>query len=109
MADEAVIIAVKKYLGKLQDAGFEDCFAVLYGSQVTGNHDEWSDIDILIVSSIFDSEIRREHVNLLWRIAAATDSRIEPIPVGKLQYNNDDGNALIEIARRNGQIISPAA
>jgi len=41
----------------------------------------------------------------LWRIAARTDSRIEPIPVGKKQYKQDDSNMIIEIARREGQII----
>jgi len=41
----------------------------------------------------------------LWRIAARTDSRIEPIPVGERQYQEDDSSAIIEIARREGQMI----
>jgi len=109
MVAESIITIVKSYLNKLEDAGFENCFAVIYGSQVTGGGDAWSDIDLLVVSPLFDRGIKREHVNMLWRIAAGTDSRIEPVPVGKLQYDTDDGNAIIEIARRHGQIISPAA
>ncbi len=109
MVDESIIVVVKNYLKKLTDAGFEDCFAVVYGSYFTGNNDFWSDIDLLVVSPVFDSGIKREHVNMLWRIAAGTDSRIEPVPVGRMQYYMDDGNAIIEIARRNGQIISSAA
>lgn len=109
MVDESVITAVKNYLNKLKDAGIEDCFAVIYGSQVTGKQDLWSDIDLLVVSSRFDHQIKRSDVNMLWRTAAATDSRIEPVPVGKIQYETDDGNAIIEIARRNGQIIQTAA
>jgi len=109
MVDESVITSVKNYLNRLKDAGIENCFAVIYGSQITGKQDLWSDIDLLVVSSLFDHEIRRSDVNMLWRIAAATDSRIEPVPVGRIQYETDDGNAIIEIARRNGLIIQTAA
>ena len=37
-------------------------------------------------------------MNLLWHIAARTDSRIEPIAVGERQYETDDSSAIIEIA-----------
>ncbi len=109
MVDESIVIVVKKYLNKLKDTGFEDCYAIIYGSYATGNSNIWSDIDVLIVSFLFDKGHNREHVNILWRTAAAIDSRIEPFPVGKRQYENDDSNAFIEIARRSGQIILPAA
>jgi len=109
MVDKSVVMILKDYLFKLKEAGYEDCFAVVYGSQVTGRTDSWSDIDLLVVCSLFDHGIRRSDVNMLWRIAASTDSRIEPVPVGKVQYDTDDGNAIIEIARRNGQVILPAA
>ena len=48
---------------------------------------------------------KRDDINLLWRIAARTDSRIEPIPVGEQQYETDDSSAIIETARREGQRI----
>jgi uncharacterized protein len=38
-------------------------------------------------------------------MAARIDSRIEPITVGAEQFINDDSSAIIEIARREGQII----
>lgn len=60
---------------------------------------------MLAVSPRFDYERRREDVNLLWRIAARTDSRIEPIAVGQRQFEEDDSSAIIEIARREGQKI----
>ena len=62
-----------------------------------------------MVSPRFDDERKREDVNLLWHIAARTDSRIEPIPVGQHQFEEDDSSAIIEIARREGQVISLAA
>jgi predicted nucleotidyltransferase len=77
----------------------------VFGSQVTGRADVWSDIDLLVVSPKFDGKRKRDDINLLWRIAARTDSRIEPIPVGEQQYETDDSSAIIEIARREGQRI----
>ncbi len=109
MVDESIERSVKTYLIKLEEAGCKECIAVVFGSQISGNADSWSDIDLLVVSPMFDREIKRSDINLLWRIAAETDSRIEPVPVGALQYATDDGNAIIEIARRSGHIIKPAA
>jgi hypothetical protein len=59
----------------------------------------------LVVSPKFDGEHRREDIEQLWVIAAHTDSRIEPIPVGARQFEEDDSSAIIEIARREGQVI----
>ena len=39
------------------------------------------------------------------QIAARIDSRIEPIPCGELQWQNDKSNAIIEMARTEGQTI----
>jgi hypothetical protein len=61
---------------------------------------------LLVVSSRFDGERRREDINLLWRTAARTDNRIEPIPVGRIQYESDYGSPIIEIARREGLVIT---
>ena len=108
MVDPSVVSTVKKYLHTLETQGVDSCYAVVYGSQVKGLQHPLSDIDVLVVSPSFDDSLKREHVNLLWRVAARTDSRIEPIPVGRRQYELDDSSAIIEIARREGEIISPA-
>lgn len=109
MVAESIETVVKQYLAKLKEAGYDDCIAVVYGSQVTGKTNQWSDIDLLVVSPAFDRKITRSDVSMLWKIAAATDSRIEPVAIGKIQYDTDDGNAIIEIARRAGYTILPAA
>jgi hypothetical protein len=61
---------------------------------------------VLVVSPRFDDTHQREDINLLWRIAARVDSRIEPIAIGARQFEEDDSSAIIEIARREGKIIS---
>ena len=106
MADPKVIAAVKEYLRKLAENGLSVAFCVIFGSQVTGRANELSDIDLIVVSSQFDGKISRETINKLWHIAARTDSRIEPIPCGQDQWQNNNTDAILEIARNEGQTIA---
>jgi predicted nucleotidyltransferase len=98
-----------KYLRSISEQGIPVECGVIFGSQATGSVDVWSDIDLLVVSPRFDEERKREDINLLWRTAARVDSRIEPIPVGQRQYIEDDESTIIEIARRQGQVVQLAA
>jgi predicted nucleotidyltransferase len=107
MVDTSIVNSVRIYLQKLAESGISADYAVVFGSRVKGTHDAWSDIDLLVVSTRFDGEHKREDVNMLWRIAAHTDSRIEPFAVGQRQFEEDTSSAIIEIARREGQIIKP--
>lgn len=107
MADPSVLEVVRRYLRNLAGQGVRTSMAVLYGSYASGHPDKWSDIDLLVVSPVFDGEFSREIVNCLWRVAARTDSRIEPIPCGQRQWTEDAGTPLIEIARREGVQVLP--
>lgn len=48
--------------------------------KLAGLEPDSDQIDLLVVSATFDRAFSREAVNCLWRVAARTDSRIEPIP-----------------------------
>lgn len=104
-ASESVIKSVQRYLHALSETGLEVSFGVIFGSYAKGTDGPYSDIDLLVVSPEFDEVISRESVKKLWRIAARTESRIEPIPRGHRQWENDTSNAIIEIARIEGQRI----
>jgi predicted nucleotidyltransferase len=80
-------------------------YGVVYGSQARGDTHQWSDIDLLVISPSYDVHREWEDFSLLWQVAARTDTRIEPIPVGEQQFRQDQDSAIIEIARREGQII----
>lgn len=105
MLSEDVSRVVKKYQAALKDAGIEADFVVVFGSQVTGKAHEWSDIDLLVVSSQFDGMSDRSRINQLWRLAAQVDSRIEPLSCGAKQWREDDASSLIEIARQQGVVL----
>ena len=102
MAEESVIMAVRKYLSELLRAGIPVRFGIIFGSQARKDTHKWSDVDLLVISPLYDESYSREDINLLWRTAARTDSRIEPIPVGLNRWETDDGSTIIEIARREG-------
>ncbi|MCB9421174.1 MAG: nucleotidyltransferase domain-containing protein [Ardenticatenaceae bacterium] len=106
MADDTIVTSVKKYLNELLRLGVPVQYGVLFGSYARGNDRQWSDIDLLVVSSLFDDELDREDINLLWRTAAYTDNRIEPIPVGLERWKTDDASTIIEVARREGILIT---
>lgn len=105
MVDKSIVNTVQKYLRAVSEQGIPVTAGVVFGSQVTGKTHEWSDIDVVVISSRFDKKRKRDDIDLLWSVAANTDSRIEPIAVGEKQYQEDRDSAIIDIARREGQII----
>ncbi|MDM8523348.1 nucleotidyltransferase domain-containing protein [Desulfococcaceae bacterium HSG8] len=102
MAEESVITSVRKYLNELLRVGIPVRFGIMFGSHAREDTHKWSDIDLLVISSRYDESYSREDINLLWRTAARTDSRIEPVPVGLNRWETDDGSTIIETARREG-------
>lgn len=102
MVDESVLRSVRKYLETLTREGLAVSFGVLFGSHATGSAGQWSDIDLLVVSPLFDNMRDRKLVDRLWHAAARVDSRIEPVPCGERQWREDDSNTILEWARREG-------
>ena len=107
MVDAAIIASVRNYVRTLADEGFPVSSGLVFGSHAKGIAGQWSDIDVVVISPLFDGEIEYENIFKLWRMAARTDNRIEPIPCGERQWREDDGTPIIEIARREGVIIYP--
>ena len=105
MVDEAIVKSVQNYLRALIARGMDIRFGVIFGSYAQGCAHEWSDIDLLVVSPEFDGIVEREKVSRLWRVAARTDSRIEPIPCGIEAWEKDDAIPIFEVARQEGQTV----
>ncbi|MEK7398162.1 MAG: nucleotidyltransferase domain-containing protein [Candidatus Poribacteria bacterium] len=105
MVNDSIIKSVKSYLSAVNDQGIKISFGVIFGSQARGEATKWSDVDLLVVSPEFDTSRDRKKIDNLWHITALTDSRIEPIPCGEKQWQEDDSSAIIEIARREGEIV----
>ncbi len=108
MVDQSVVDAVQTYLRQLIQEGTPVCFGVLFGSQVTGDGHAESDIDLIVVSPVFDTNRSFETVGDLWWVAHRVDAPIEPIACGERQWLEDDVTPILEVARTEGMIIMPA-
>ncbi|MBI5815720.1 MAG: nucleotidyltransferase domain-containing protein [Nitrospinae bacterium] len=107
MVDSSTIDGVKRFLKNVDANGIKVSFGVMFGSRARGDNDDQSDIDLIVVSPDFDGIKKRPDVAKLWGCAAETDARIEPIPCGEIQWREDDGSPIIEVARLEGQIVYP--
>ena len=105
MAERTIIEIIQKYIKKLEEEGIPVSFVVLFGSQARGNTHKCSDIDVMVVSPLYDRPRTREDRMRLACLAFNVDSRIEPLACGLKQWNEDDSSMIIEIARREGQHI----
>lgn len=108
MVEPAITKVVQDYLRAVRQAGISARCAVLFGSHVRGDARPDSDIDLLVVAPEFDGPYDRRQADLLWALRVSTDSRIEPIAVGERRWREDDASPILEIARREGQEITPA-
>jgi predicted nucleotidyltransferase len=107
MVDEAVMQRIRCYVSAASALGVPISRVVLYGSQARGTSDKWSDIDLIVVSPVFDGPDARDKVDLLWQATTATNGYIEPVACGERRWQEDDGSPIIEIARREGIEIFP--
>ncbi len=107
MADSAIVDIVRQYLRNLAQHGILARMGVIFGSYAVGHPHQWSDIDLVVVSPAFDRTFSRDAINSLWRVAARTNSRIEPIPCGERQWVEDEVTPIIEVARREGVQVLP--
>ena len=107
MVAESIARGVGAYLGALVRAGVPVEYGVLFGSQARGDARPSSDIDLVVVSSWYDTHRDFDDVARLWIVKADHDWRIEPIACGLREWTEDDSRPILEIARREGVIIRP--
>jgi predicted nucleotidyltransferase len=108
MVEKSIVEVVRRYINAVEESGIPVDDAVVYGSHARGEATPDSDIDLVVISSLFDPPRDRRLTGLLWRLRATTDSRVEPIGVGTIQWFEDNGTPLICIARQEGEHISLA-
>lgn len=87
--DDTVLKNITAFLERLNAEGIQVTAAYLFGSQLTGKADEWSDIDVAIVSPQISDDRFEERVKLT-RIAFSVDERIEPLPFNPQTFTSDD-------------------
>jgi uncharacterized protein len=70
---------IDKYIRALEDNHIHVQTAVLFGSYASGRADEWSDIDIALVSEVFEGD-RFDDRSKIRKITLSVSSDLSPLP-----------------------------
>jgi len=101
MSQTDVINIIRAYLLVLKQAGINIDKAYLYGSYARNEANAESDIDVLLVSSLFDTD--DDYIlSKPWLFTNKVDYRIEPLSIGLKRFTTDDVSPIIEAVRQTG-------
>jgi uncharacterized protein len=88
-ADKRIEQTIKSYIEQLESIGVHVQQAILFGSYATGKYDEWSDIDLAIVSDDFAGN-RFNDRNKIRKVTLQVNSDISPIPFRPEDFNDSN-------------------
>lgn len=101
MAQKEIITLIRDFVRRLSQEGIPVDKAFLYGSYARGEENEESDIDIMLVSEIFDGN-DDQTIGKTWRISRSVDVRLEPYTVGRKRFLNDQYSPLLQLVKKEG-------
>jgi uncharacterized protein len=88
-ADKRIEKTIKSYIEQLESIGVHVQQAILFGSYANGKYDEWSDIDLAIVSDDFAGN-RFNDRNKIRKLTLKVNSDISPMPFRPEDFNDND-------------------
>lgn len=94
--------AVKQYIINLKKSNIDLQKIILFGSYVSGQYKDYSDIDVAIISKDF-SGIRYDDRIKVGKATLKSDPRIEPHPISYEDYKNP--NPFVEEILKTGVIV----
>jgi len=98
MFKREIIEILRKYIDVLRSEGIAIDKAYLYGSYLSNNTSEDSDIDIMIVTDSEDDYTTGK----IWSLTKKVNSKIEPYLVVKGRFIDNDNSPLIDLVKRTG-------
>jgi uncharacterized protein len=98
--DKNIDIAISEYLVLIKTKYPEIEGAYLFGSYAKGESSEDSDIDLALIFKELDDSKRFDMQVQLMLIAASIDSRIEPHPISRDDFNS--GNPFVLEIKKTG-------
>lgn len=94
---------IRQYISLLKDSNIHILQAYLFGSYTKGNADEWSDIDLALVTDYFMGD-SFDFRFMLTKLARSIDPDIEPHPYLTSEFN-ESNPAAGEILRSGERVI----
>jgi len=103
LVNESIINTIREYLSELKNNGIFIEKTFLFGSCAKGTSTDQSDIDIMIVSPLFDDEETRDRlIGKVWHATKVSDFKIEPHAVGLQRFAEDDYSPIIALVKEEG-------
>jgi uncharacterized protein len=103
--DKNIDIAVTKYLGLIKEKYSEIESAYIFGSYAKGKSTDESDIDLALIFTNLDDSRRFDIQVQLMLLASKIDSRIEPHPISREDFNSGNPFA-VEIKKTGIEIAA---
>jgi predicted nucleotidyltransferase len=101
MVKREIINIINQLIDRLSQEGIYINYTYLYGSYAKGLQSMDSDIDVMLVSDIFDNDDDKT-IGKVWRISKSIDLRIEPYTIGLNKFKTNDTSPLLQIIRTEG-------
>jgi len=105
MATNEVLELLRKYVALLNTEGISVYKAYLFGSYSTNTATEFSDIDVMIVSTSLE-EPDDKVTGKAWKLTRKIDSKIEPFLIGLNKFNDDNSSPILSMIKSKGILIS---
>jgi len=81
---------------------------ILYGSYANGSPDEWSDIDVAVVSPDFEGLRMWERQRIISRATLGRDPSIAPIGYPSSEYHDPGRHSFLREIIRTGRVVYEA-
>jgi predicted nucleotidyltransferase len=105
MAKGEVIELLKKYVILLNIEGIAVSKAYLFGSYSNDTATDESDIDVMLVSDIYD-ESDDIAIGKIWNLTRKVNTKIEPFLIGSRKFKEDTASPLICMIKSKGILIA---
>ena len=105
MATNEVLELLRKYVALLNTEGISVYKAYLFESYSTNTATEFSDIDVMIVSTSLE-EPDDKVTGKAWKLTRKIDSKIEPFLIGLNKFNDDNSSPILSMIKSKGILIS---
>ncbi|MEI6576779.1 MAG: nucleotidyltransferase domain-containing protein [Bacteroidota bacterium] len=101
MARTEVIELLRKYVFLLNSEGISVTKAFLFGSYSDDTANENSDIDIMIVSDLYNEQ-DDQIIGKIWDLTRKISTKIEPFLIGTKKFTEDNTSPLINMIKTKG-------
>jgi hypothetical protein len=78
---------------------------ILYGSYVNGSPDEWSDIDIAVISPDFEGLAMWERQRIISHATVERDASLAPIGYSSTEYHGPGPHSFLREIIRTGRVV----